>query len=294
MARDHPPIPGIIQHRRFWDRYGAKELKRDRDPEMRIYTAQVCQEIEEVLPAMPAGAVVLDVGAGPGRYSQPLAARGYQVVHLDLSQTMLEVARRRASRAGIAGVEFVAGSVDNLPFADASFTLVLCLDAPISYTLDPGRAVAELARVAQGKIILSVVNRLGQLPVGVRAEAWLGARFHYSRRFWQTGRWEAPPVLEAAARWVPPLADRIFPPLAAFTPEEIFSLLVRSGCRVEKVMAPGSLARLVGRRALRRILRRPALREEFLALAAEFDSRPEILGLGAQGASGLLVVASAP
>lgn len=293
MTGDSTPSR-ILQHRRFWDRYGARELKRDRDPEMRAYTAQVWREIEGVLPAIPAGATVLDAGAGPGRYSLPLAARGYRVVHLDISSTMLEVARRQAARAGVAGLEFIAGSVDNLPFADRSFALVLCLDAPISYTPDPGRAVAELVRVTRGKIILSVVNRLGQLPVGVRAEAWFGSNLRYSWRFWQTGSWQAPSILERAARWVPGLAVRVFPPLTAFTPEEISRLLKYSGCQVDKVMAPGSLARLVGRRALRRILRRPALREEFLALAAEFDSRPEILGLGALGASGLLVIASPP
>ncbi|TDA68547.1 MAG: class I SAM-dependent methyltransferase [Clostridia bacterium] len=270
---------------------GGRELKRERDPEMRVYTDLVRREIERVLPAIPAGAPVLDAGAGPGRYSLPLAARGYRVVHLDLSETMLQVGRRQAARAGIDGVEFVAGSVDNLSFADRSFALVLCLDAPISYVPDPRRAVAELARVARGRIILSVVSRSGQLPVGVRAEAWLGSHLRYSRRFWQTGCWEVPPALARAARWVPGLTGRLFPPVVAFTPGEISGLLSDTGCRVEKTMAPGSLARLVGRRALRRILRHPILREEFLALAAEFDCRPEILGLGALRASGLLVVA---
>src|SRR5262249_60269167 len=43
----------------------------------------------------------LDVGAGTGRFSLRLAARGIRVTHLDISVGMIERARREAAQAGL-------------------------------------------------------------------------------------------------------------------------------------------------------------------------------------------------
>lgn len=272
------------RHRRFWNRYGHREEKRGRSAEMQLYHLLIWQELENYLPATGR---VLDAGAGPGRYSLPLAVRGLEVVHLDISPVMVELAQARAAVRGLTNITFTTGEIENLPYPDLSFDLVLCLDAPLSYTPSPTRAVAELARVARGYIVASVVNRNGQLPLGVGLESWLTKCLRYTREFWQTGLWTPPPFLER----LPGIRHQVLPPLYAFAPEEIAHLFQAAGCRVEKLMAPGSLARLVGSRARRRILKHLALRQEFLSLAADFDSRPEILGLGAAPASGLLVVA---
>lgn len=277
----------VRRHRQFWDRYGRREEKRGRSPAMQLYTRQVWQELERYLPEKGR---VLDAGAGPGRYSLPLAARGLEVVHLDLSPAMVERARQQAQKSGQANITFVTGEIENLPFPDASFDLVICLDAPLSYTPCPGRAVAELARVSRGRIVASVVSRMGQLPLGIQAESRLAGSLRYSRTFWQEGRWDPPPLLERL-----PVVNRyLLPPLHAFFPAEIAGLFRAAGHQVEKIMAPGSLARLISPAAAKRILRKPDLLAEFLSLAAEFDSRPEVLGLGAAVASGLLVITRPP
>jgi SAM-dependent methyltransferase len=49
-----------------------------------------------------AGKRVLDVGCGVGRWSRLLAARGATVTGVDLSQTMITQARRRAAAEGVA------------------------------------------------------------------------------------------------------------------------------------------------------------------------------------------------
>jgi len=75
--------------------------------------------------------VVLDIGAGAGRYALPLAGRVREVVALDPSASMLAALREGASAAGLANVRIVEGrwpealdggnpDVPNPPFADVS------------------------------------------------------------------------------------------------------------------------------------------------------------------------------
>ncbi len=64
------------------------------------------------------GAEVLDVGCGRGRHARILAARGYRVTGVDLSERALEAARRRAAREGLA-VTFRQADMRALPFKSA-------------------------------------------------------------------------------------------------------------------------------------------------------------------------------
>jgi len=95
---------------------------------------------------------VLDCGAGTGATSL-LAARKVgprgKVTLFDLSEAMLAVARDKARRAGLLDrLAFVAGDTVHLPFADASFDVVLS-----TYSLcpiyDPVAAALEMYRVAR-------------------------------------------------------------------------------------------------------------------------------------------------
>ena len=69
--------------------------------------------------AQPApDAAILDVGSGRGRHARILAARGYTVTGVDLSETALRTARRRAAREGLT-VTFRQADMRRLPFAAA-------------------------------------------------------------------------------------------------------------------------------------------------------------------------------
>jgi len=102
-----------------------------------------------------AGLRVLDVGAGVGATGLAFAARGAQVVALDLTPAMLEAARAQAEARGLAGFETRLGDAAALPFPAASFDVVSCRVCAHHF----GRAraaVGEMARVLRpgGQLLL--------------------------------------------------------------------------------------------------------------------------------------------
>jgi SAM-dependent methyltransferase len=104
------------------------------------------------------GTRVLDVGCGVGRWSRLLAARGAQVNGVDLSPTMIEEARRRAARAGLA--ERCRFIVQDSAALDAGepFDLVLGVTV-LQHILDPQALRAAIAGIARhagprGRIVL--------------------------------------------------------------------------------------------------------------------------------------------
>lgn len=89
---------------------------------------------------------VLDLGCGTGRFTMQVDAR--QIVGLDCSRSMLEVARRR-------GLETILGDGNDLPFADNAFDAVVCTDQ-VFHRLKQARALAECARVLIADGILAL------------------------------------------------------------------------------------------------------------------------------------------
>jgi SAM-dependent methyltransferase len=68
---------------------------------------------------------VLDLGCGAGHVSFAVAQAAEQVVAYDLSEQMLAVVANGAAERGLANVQVQAGAAEALPFADASFDLVV-------------------------------------------------------------------------------------------------------------------------------------------------------------------------
>jgi 2-polyprenyl-6-hydroxyphenyl methylase/3-demethylubiquinone-9 3-methyltransferase len=90
------------------------------------------------LSAFPAGARVLDVGCGGGRYLRALRSRGCLPVGVDLAIAELEELHVNEFRV-------VRALAEHLPFRDGSFDGVVC-SVVVPYT-DEAIAVAEWARV---------------------------------------------------------------------------------------------------------------------------------------------------
>ncbi len=71
------------------------------DPWSRSVVEDVGFYVEE---AVAAGGPVVELGVGTGRIAIPVAAEGIEVIGVDSSPGMLEVCRRRAELAGVAGL----------------------------------------------------------------------------------------------------------------------------------------------------------------------------------------------
>ncbi len=80
---------------------------------------------------------ILDAACGTGLSAVPWAKKGYRVVGADVSEPMLQAARRRASRAGQA-VEFLRQDVTDL-HPGRTFQLAVCMHSGLDYILDDGR-----------------------------------------------------------------------------------------------------------------------------------------------------------
>lgn len=69
------------------------------------------------------GALVLEIGAGTGRDSFPLAEAGANVVQLDYSSQSLQILKRLAEESGVP-TNVVGGDAFRLPFRDGTFDIV--------------------------------------------------------------------------------------------------------------------------------------------------------------------------
>jgi ubiquinone/menaquinone biosynthesis C-methylase UbiE len=97
---------------------------------------------------------VLDVACGPGIVAEALARSAGEVVGCDITPAMLEQARERCDRAGLANVRFLPGRAEALPFEHASFDVVVSRSA-VHHFPDPAAAFREMARVVKpaGRVI---------------------------------------------------------------------------------------------------------------------------------------------
>jgi len=95
------------------------------------------------------GERVLDLGSGAGVDSliaAQMAAPGGRVTGIDMTSEMLAKARAAAAEMGAANVEFVEAEAEQLPFADATFDVVIS-NGVIDLIPDKDAVFSELFRV---------------------------------------------------------------------------------------------------------------------------------------------------
>jgi len=113
--------------------------------------------------SLASGRRVLDAGCGTGYGTQMIADSGAtSTVGVDISEAALGAAAERIDEH----VGLKQGDLCDLPFAAASFDLVVCFEA-IEHVVDPERALDELRRVLSGTgiLLISSPNRR-EYPAG--------------------------------------------------------------------------------------------------------------------------------
>jgi ubiquinone/menaquinone biosynthesis C-methylase UbiE len=127
-------------------------------------TAKSMREFQDlaqrVARELPLGGSVLDVAPGPGYFCIELAKLGpYAVRGVDLSDSMVKIARTKADEAGVR-VDFQQGNSSNLPFPQGAFDFVVCRAAFKNFA-QPVKALMEMYRVLKpgGRALLIDLRR---------------------------------------------------------------------------------------------------------------------------------------
>ena len=118
---------------------------------------------EVVEPLEPSS--TLDAGCGEGETISRIGhLLGSRIAAIDIESYCVSTTAERHP-----GVEVLEGSVTELPFADSSFDLVLCLEV-LEHLENPAAAIREFARVSSRDVVVSVPSepwfQLGSLARG--------------------------------------------------------------------------------------------------------------------------------
>jgi 2-polyprenyl-3-methyl-5-hydroxy-6-metoxy-1,4-benzoquinol methylase len=164
-----------------FDKYGST------NPVVRRLMAGFERNVDELF-AQAGPQSVLDVGCGEGILTAEWAQRlgSNRIVGIDLEDPKL--AAEWAARGERSNLEFRAMTVERLAFADDEFDLVAATEV-LEHVEDPRRAVAEMARVAAGWLLVSVPHeplwRMLNMARGAYLREWgntPGHLNHWTRR----------------------------------------------------------------------------------------------------------------
>ncbi len=160
---------------------------------------------------------LVDLGTGTGRMLRLLAPRAWAATGLDLSQSMLNIARAEAEAAGLAQAELRHGDIFRTGLPDGAADLVI-VHQVLHYLSDPAAALAEAARLLEPGGRLLVVDFAPHAREHLREE-------HRHRRLGfsdeEIGRWAATAGLKLA-------------PASALPPADADGLTVKIWCGVRR------------------------------------------------------------
>jgi ubiquinone/menaquinone biosynthesis C-methylase UbiE len=164
-----------------------KEYARWRESYIGALTERIEEEAIFRLAGDMSGNCLLDLGSGDGTYSIAAFQRGARVTGVDISDAMLDSARRRAAACG-ASVEWRQASAESLPHDSGTFDIVLAVTI-LCFIRDPLQVVKEVNRVLRpgGWFVIGELGRYSAWALSRRVRGWLGSSRWRDAHFWTVG-----------------------------------------------------------------------------------------------------------
>lgn len=160
----------VIRYYEAFDEWG----RLDREP------VEFLVNIHHILMSIPEEGHIIDIGAGPGKYSIALAKAGYQVTLADLTPQLVDIAKLKVKEAGVedrfSGF-YVVDARDLTRYYDEQFDASLMLGPLYHLQLDEDRnkAVRELWRVTKRDcyVFVAFMSRIKHLTTSLLyPQAW--------------------------------------------------------------------------------------------------------------------------
>ncbi len=151
------------------------------------------------LAQLQAGETVLDLGSGGGidvLLSAKRVGPAGKAYGLDMTDEMLALARENQKKAGVTNVEFLKGTIENIPLPDNSVDVIIS-NCVINLSGDKDGVLREAFRVLKpgGRFAISDVVVRGEVPAEIRKsmELWVGCiagaleEFEYRDKLFSAG-----------------------------------------------------------------------------------------------------------
>jgi SAM-dependent methyltransferase len=185
-------IASEIQHGRFLAERGAEQIWNWESPAgKRRWARRVRMLSKHLVPGMS----VLELGCGTGHFTRELARSGAEIVAIDVSPELMEIARANCSAPN---VRFQIQNAYELPYADAIFDSVV--GSSVLHHLEVTSALREIHRVLKpgGAIYFTEPNMLNPQIAIQKNVPWIKRRLGDSPNETAFFRWPLGRLLEAS------------------------------------------------------------------------------------------------